>query len=142
MEEEVKRKLIPIDYSDEEQAAVAKPAPKATVALSKDQLTALIASIPTGKDALYLEAVEWETVELANVAETKLRPFIAKKMVEYLGEEEPTLVEHVLDKIKKRTAAAAIEEGLAPVLDDEAAVFVVKLWRMLLFEIKAYQASH
>ena len=64
VEEEVKRKLIPLDYSDEEEAAVAKPPPKAAVALSKEQLTALIASIPTGKDALYLEAVEWEIVEV------------------------------------------------------------------------------
>ena len=60
-------------------------------------------------------------------------------MTEYLGEEEPSLVEHVCAKLRSHTGGAAIEAELAKVLDDDAQVFVVKLWRMLLFELKANQ---
>ena len=66
----------------------------------------------------------------------------AKKMKEYLGEDEPALVEHICTKLRNRTAAAAVEDELSKVLDDEARVFVVKLWRMLLFELKAKQQGH
>ena len=61
-------------------------------------------------------------------------------MVEYLGEEEPSLVDHIVAKLHARTAAAAVEEGLAPILDDDAPTFVVKLWRMLCYEMKAAKA--
>uniref|UniRef100_A0A7S2DHD5 PWI domain-containing protein n=1 Tax=Haptolina brevifila TaxID=156173 RepID=A0A7S2DHD5_9EUKA len=132
--------LVPIEYTDEEKAVVAPP-PKVVQPLSKEQLTALIKTIPTQREALYKESVDWDVVESAGIAEAKLRPFIAKKVAEYLGEEEPTLVEHVIDKIGKRTGAEAIEEAIAQILDDEAAVFVVKLWRMLLFEVKSYKAT-
>ena len=80
-------------------------------------------------------------MEASKLVESKLREFIGRKMKEYLGEEEPSLVEHVVGKLAARVGAAAIEEVLAKVLDEDAQVFVVKLWRMLLFEMKAYQAG-
>ena len=84
-------------------------------------------------------AETWAVLEEAQTVDLKLRAFIAKKMVEYLGEDEPTLVEHILAKLRAQTSAADIEEHLAKVLDDDAAVFVVKLWRMLVFEMYAAQ---
>ena len=68
--------------------------------------------------------------------------FVGKKMKEYLGEEEPELVELIIGKLQARATPSVIEADLTQILDDEAAVFVVKLWRMLLFEIKAKQAGH
>jgi len=66
---------------------------------------------------------------------------VSKKMEEYLGEDEPTLVNFVLDKLAARTAAAEVEAEVAKVLDEEAEPFTVKLWRMLLFEIKRAKAT-
>lgn len=142
--------LVPIEYSEEERKAVADlvpaappaaAAPAPAAAISAEALKALIATIPTQREALYAEGVDWETVEAAGVVEAKLRPFVAKKMHEYLGEDEPSLVEHVVGKLRARTAASVLEDELAKVLDDEAQVFVVKLWRMLLFEMRAKQAG-
>ena len=65
----------------------------------------------------------------------KLQPFIAKKMVEYIGEEEPTLVNFVMGKLAARARPEAIEEELEKVLESDATVFTIKLWRMLHFEI-------
>jgi len=130
--------LVAIDYSEEEKAAVVP----AAVPLSADELKALVASIPTQRDELYAAEVRWDVVAKAGLVEAKLKPFINKKMVEYLGEEEPGLVTHIADKLGQNIAAAAVEEALAAVLDEDAEVFVVKLWRMLLFEIRSYLASH
>ena len=142
---------VPIDYSAEERAAVAHLAKegggsslssgRVAVTLSTEDLKRLASSIPTTRDELYSVPVDWEGFDDAVVIDSKLKPFINKKMVEYLGEEEPSLVEHILDKLKKHTAAAEIEQSLVQVLDEDAAVFVVKLWRMLLFEIKSHRAA-
>ena len=138
--------LVPIDYSAEEKAAVAELVPAAAntaaPAIPAEALKALIATIPTQRDALYAEAVDWETVEASDVIGLKLRPFVGKKMNEYLGEDEPSLVEHIVGKLKARATAEALEVELAKVLDDDAEKFVVKLWRMLIFEMKARQAGH
>ena len=157
--------LIPIDYSEEEQAAVAAvaapvpvggaenasagpvdphadPAGAATpgaAALSKAEIKAIIDRVPTQRESLYALPIDWAVLEEAQTVDLKLRAFIAKKMVEYLGEDEPTLVEHILAKLRAQTSAADIEEHLAKVLDDDASVFVVKLWRMLVFEMYAAQ---
>jgi RNA-binding protein 25 len=124
--------LVAIDYTEEEKAAVTPAVAPPTA----EELKQLVNSIPTQRDALYAAPVDWDLVGRSGLIEAKLRAFINKKMAEYLGEEEPSLVAHVLDKLAQRTPAAAIEEGLAKVLDEEAGVFVVKLWRMLLFELR------
>ena len=58
-----------------------------------------------------------------------------------MGEEEDTLVEFVLGKLGERQPAQAIQEELKKVLDDEAEGLTLKLWRMLLFEIKRAEAG-
>eukprot|EP00967_Tisochrysis_lutea_P053143 scaffold66006_cov32-Tisochrysis_lutea.AAC.1 len=48
---------------------------------------------------------------------------------------QPTLVNYVIGKMQARASPQEIEEELSKVLDDEAGPFMLKLWRMLLFEI-------
>ena len=50
------------------------------------------------------------------------------------------LPEHIVGKLRSRTGAASIEEGLVPILDDDAQTFVIKLWRMLCYEMRAARA--
>jgi len=66
--------------------------------------------------------------------EETLRPWITKKMQEYLGEENPGMVEFVLNKLTARIAPQALVTSLAAALDREAESFVQKLWRMVVFE--------
>ena len=106
-------------YSEEEQAAVADLLPKSKAAagtvLSADELKALIASIPTAREPLYAEPVAWEVLDGSQIVEAKLRPFVHKKITEYLGEETVSLTEHVVSKLTKHTAAAQMEAELAKV---------------------------
>ena len=64
-----------------------------------------------------------------------MKPWIEKKMVEYLGEEEPTLIDFIITKLQNKCHPNDIYEELEPILDTEANIFVIKLWRMLIYNV-------
>lgn len=70
-----------------------------------------------------------------------MRPWIAKKITEFLGEEEDTLVDYIVSNTKEHAQASKMLELLQSILDDEAEMFVLKMWRMLIFEIKKVETG-
>ena len=95
-EEETKpmRSIVPIDYEEDKNES-----PEAT---RKRKQKELVDQIPTEKDALFAYKIDWDTVQKLQIAEASLRPWIVKKMVEYLGEEEKTLINFIIAKISNR----------------------------------------
>lgn len=69
--------------------------------------------------------------------ERRIKPWINKKIVEYIGEEEPSLNEFICTKIMSNAKPQTILSDISMVLDDEAEVFVVKLWRLMIYESEA-----
>jgi len=61
--------------------------------------------------------------------------------VEYLGEEEKTLTNFITSKMASRVYPSEILGQLQLVLDEEAEIFVVKMWRMLIFELLTAKAE-
>ena len=57
--------------------------------------------------------------------------------MEYIGEEEPSLVDFMCTKLLARSPPDNILHDVSMVLDDEAEVFVVKMWRLLIYETEA-----
>nr|XP_039253680.1 RNA-binding protein 25-like [Styela clava] len=134
-EEEVprKRKLVPLEYTHEEKNAVH---PVRTSEDKRKLVRALIDKIPTKKEDLFDFNLDWSQVD-ANLMDKRIQPWITKKIVEYIGEEEPTLVEFICSKIMSKSPPERIYEDVSMVLDDEAEVFVVKMWRLLIYETEA-----
>ncbi|KAH6666208.1 hypothetical protein B0J14DRAFT_491122 [Halenospora varia] len=91
----------------------------------------LAQEIPNDKDGLWGWEVKWEFVDEAIV--DKLRPFVEKKIVEYLGVQEQLLVEVVEEHVRNRGKPQDLVEQLEGALDEEAEALVKKLWRMLIF---------
>lgn len=89
-----RRTLIPIQYdasttsamTDEERAQAARQ---------------LAADIPNDKDGLWNWDVKWEFVD-EGVIEERLKPFVEKKIVEYLGVQEQMLVDYVVNALQSR----------------------------------------
>ena len=100
-----KRTLIPIKFD-----------PSAPVAQMTDEerdqaVRQLAAEIPTDKDGLWAWDVKWEFVDDSVIVE-KLRPFVEKKIVEYLGVQEQLLVEVVEEHVRQRGKPQELVEQL------------------------------
>jgi len=96
----------------------------------------LIENIPTKKEDLFTFALDWSLLD-SNLMEKRIKPWVTKKIVEYIGEEEPTLTDFICTSIMSKKSADSILADIRVVLDDEAEVFVVKMWRLIVYEIEA-----
>ena len=98
-------------------------------------IKSLIEKIPTDKAALFEYKVDWDMVD-AQLMEKRIRPWVNKKITEYIGEPEPTLTEFICSKVLAGSSPDSVLEDVQMVLDEEAEVFVVKMWRLLIYEIE------
>lgn len=73
--------------------------------------------------------------DFVQVVDSTLKSWLVRKIVEYLGEEEATLTEFILTKLKSRCKPDELLTELTAVLDDDAEPFVIKLWRMMIFSV-------
>lgn len=100
----------------------------------------LIDMIPKTKDDLFSYEINWAVYD-ENRLHERMRPWISKKITEFLGEEETTLVEFIVDRFKEHVKAEKMLDVLQQILDEEAEMFVLKMWRMLIFEIKRVETG-
>jgi len=105
-----------------------------------DDVASLIQRVPTAEADIFAYPIDWNTYTSAQIHRT-VRKWITKKTTELLGEEEPALVDFIADKLARAPAPDALVADLLPVLDAESNAFVLKLWRLVIFEIlKAHHA--
>lgn len=121
-----KRTLIPIKFDPSADSA-------GLTDEERDQaVRQLAADIPNDKDGLWAWDVKWEFVDETIIVE-KLRPFVEKKIMEYLGVQEDMLVEVVENHVREHKKPQDLVENLEGPLEEEAEVLVKKLWRMVIF---------
>lgn len=64
----------------------------------RKHIKTLIDKIPTEKNALFAFQLDWSAVD-NGLMEKRIRPWINKKIIEYIGEPEPTLVDFICSKV-------------------------------------------
>uniref|UniRef100_H3D3V0 RNA binding motif protein 25b n=1 Tax=Tetraodon nigroviridis TaxID=99883 RepID=H3D3V0_TETNG len=135
-----KRKLVPLDYDDDKSLGVdgagLSNIKGANAEEKRKHIKSLIEKIPTAKPELFAYPLDWSMVD-TTLMERRVRPWINKKIIEYIGEEEATLVDFVCSKVMAHSAPQSILDDVAMVLDEEAEVFIVKMWRLLIYETEA-----
>merc|ERR1719265_427456 len=99
----------------------------------QEKMKALIAQIPSDKKDIFAYPIDWDIVASSSIVDKKLRPWVKKKVVEYLGAEEDAMIEFIIRKVESKAKPEDIFRELEGFLDDEAEGFVVKMWRMLIF---------
>jgi hypothetical protein len=124
-----RRILVPLEYSDNEDD-------EKKTEERKKKIKDLVATIPTDKEGLWNWNVKWEELD-ENILNKKLQPFVSKKIVEYLGVQEDELVSFVIDHLRNKKPAADLTREMMMTLDEESELFVMKLWRMLIFETES-----
>ena len=102
----------------------------------RKHIKSLIDKIPTDKTALFQYPIDWDLVDNP-LMEKRIRPWVNKKISEYIGEPEPTLTDFICSKVLAGSPPDAVLEDVRMVLDEEADVFVVKMWRLLIYEIES-----
>lgn len=100
-----KRQLVPIQFEPT----------SASASMTEEEISqavrALAQEIPSEKNGLWNWAVKWDYMD-EGVVRDKLRPFVEKKIVEYLGVQEEMLVEAVEEHLRNHGTAAALVEEL------------------------------
>ena len=100
-----KRTLVPIKFDS------AAEAQGLTQEERDEAVRQLAQEIPSDREGLWAWPVQWDYVDEAVISE-KLKPFVEKKIVEYLGVQEQMLVEVVEDHIRKRGSPRELVEQL------------------------------
>eukprot|EP01029_Cantina_marsupialis_P020249 TRINITY_DN473_c9_g1_i1.p1 TRINITY_DN473_c9_g1~~TRINITY_DN473_c9_g1_i1.p1 ORF type:complete len:813 (-),score=277.20 TRINITY_DN473_c9_g1_i1:78-2516(-) len=122
---------IVADRKKEERAS--KPKPK----LTERDARKIAKQIPAKTSDLFNFQVDWNSVKENNLIERKMKPWVSKKIAEYLGEEEPTMISFILEQLNENTKPKEVLKELKLVLDDDSEVFMSKLWRYLIFQSMA-----
>lgn len=125
-EQTTKRQLVPIKF---EPMADAKTMSEEEI---QQAVKSLAQEIPTTQQGLWAWDVKWDYLDDSIITE-KLRPFIEKKVVEYLGVQEQLLVDVVEEHLRKHAKPSELTEELEGPLEDDAIDLVKKLWRMVIF---------
>lgn len=120
------------------------PAPKAAPDRAKklEDTKALIARIPTAREDIFAFKIDWAIMKAESIVEKKLRPWVRKKVIEYLGAEEEGMIDYIINKVNSCSSPCSgspvtphsLLADLKEFLDDDAEGFVVKMWRMNIFE--------
>lgn len=137
-----KRKLVPLDYGDDDKslgldgAEISGAKGSINTEEKRKHIKSLIEKIPTARPELFSYPLDWAMVD-STLMDRRIRPWINKKIIEYIGEEEPTLVDFVCSKVMAHSTPQGILDDVAMVLDEEAEVFIVKMWRLLIYETEA-----
>ncbi|ORY93634.1 hypothetical protein BCR43DRAFT_478816 [Syncephalastrum racemosum] len=125
-----RRVLVPLDYGDDVALDDASHLDnEERVKLVKE----LIDSIPSSEQELWNWPVKYDQVD-EGLMESKLRPFVTKKIVELVGEEEQELISFILDFVGQKRPPTELVQELEVTLDQDALVFTMKFWRALIFE--------
>ncbi|KAK0636546.1 hypothetical protein B0T17DRAFT_503985 [Bombardia bombarda] len=125
-EHTTKRQLVPIKF---EPITDTKAMTEEDI---QNAVRALAQEIPIDRDGLWAWDVKWDFLEESIIRE-KLRPFVERKVVEFLGVQEQFLVDVVEEHLRKHAKPAELVETLGEALDEDAEDLVKKLWRMVIF---------
>ena len=66
---------------------------------------------------------------------------MTRRLTIHLEEEKPTLVDYIVSTTQEHVKTSTMLENLQAILDEEAEMFVLKMWRMLIFEVKKVETG-
>lgn len=129
-EDNKKKKMKPFEITREERMQVMSADEK------KELTRQIIKRIPTTKEDLFVHKIEWDQIDQKWLNE-RIRPWVAKKVSSFLGEEETSLCDYICEQIGQKTTPEQLLKDVAVIIDDDAEQFVIKLWRLLIYEGQA-----
>lgn len=134
-EEKPKRKLIPLQYSPAELVAARAGSVMGPEEIAKAKAE-VMQQLPQSREDLFKAPIDWALFDMAKgQLLPRLANFVDKKITQMLGEQETTLVTHVMEQLQAHVTAQAMLDDLTAILDDDAVLFVLQLYRAVLFDV-------
>ena len=136
------RKLIPIQYSAEElKAGHNGNAPGISLAAApvdpaEERKKLLMAIVPKDQDAVFSYPVKWEMLDSApQDVKTKLSGWINKKIKALVGDDDDGagFADFIIGEVHAHRSAEKILANVQDVLDEDAAGFVMQLFKVRLY---------
>lgn len=78
--------------------------------------------IPKEKEDIFKYNVNWNIIAKHELLELKIKPWVAKKVKEYLGEEESNLISIVMKMLNNKCFPYEIIERIKSVLEEDTDV--------------------
>jgi hypothetical protein len=137
------RKLIPIQYSVEELKAVhsgrgpGMRLPVAPIDPAEERKKQLMAMVPQDRKAIFSYSVKWEMLDSApQDVKSKLSGWINKKIKALVGDDESGagFADFIMSEVQAHHSAEKILENVQDVLDEDAAEFVMQLFKLVIFQ--------
>uniref|UniRef100_A0A7E4W4I4 PWI domain-containing protein n=1 Tax=Panagrellus redivivus TaxID=6233 RepID=A0A7E4W4I4_PANRE len=129
-DEKAKKKMRPLEITQKERLA------SLTTEERKRRIRDLIDTIPKNPDQIFAFPLRWDLLDDALI-EARIRPWVMKKVLQYIGEDEPALVKFVCDCVRNKADPKKLVLDLSMVFDDEAESFITKMWRLMIYETEA-----
>lgn len=139
------RKLIPIQYSAEELKAVheargsapGSSLPTVPINPAEERKKQLMAIVPKDQDAIFSYPVKWEMLDSASPdVKSKLSGWINKKIKSLVGDDEDGagFADFIVGEVHAHRSAEKIFANVQDVLDEDAAGFVMQLFKLVIFQ--------
>ncbi|CAD8048170.1 unnamed protein product [Paramecium primaurelia] len=103
----------------------------------KEELKQIFATIPTEKEELFNTQINWQLFAQSNLLEKKIRPWLRERCIEYLSQEERVFIDAIIKRLFNREKPQTIiNKVVKKVLDDDSEQFVIRMWKMIIFELR------
>jgi len=143
------RKLIPIQYSAEELKAVydnsgnapGSSFPPVPTDPAEDRKRQLMAIVPKNQDAVFSYRVKWEMLDSApQDVKSKLSGWINKRIKSLVGDDEDGagFADFIVGEVHAHRNAEKILANVQDVLDEDAAGFVMQLFKVRSFVLSEF----
>jgi hypothetical protein len=80
------------------------------------------------RETIFKDSLQWNLLLKHDIFERVARPWIGKKVREYMGVEEPAVVQHIMRMLNARPTAEKMREKVKDIMDEKTGEFVEKLW--------------
>ncbi|CAD2083945.1 RNA-binding protein 25, putative [Plasmodium vinckei lentum] len=98
----------------------------------------ILEKIPSEEEDIFNYPIEWDILKLKDNISTKLKPWIYKKITEYIGADEKEVIEEIsnffVEQILKETAPKDMLSEAEKFLDSDGKKFIINMYRLIVFE--------
>ena len=65
-----------------------------------------------------------------------MKPWVTKKTMDYMGEEEKSFIEYVLKRLRKKDPPKKLIKKVYEILEEDSQEFVYQLWEWIILSIE------